>query len=264
MKTITISNQKGGVGKTTTAIALAEILSENNKVLLVDCDGSSTTLTKILCSENKVEDIESIPTLTDLILLYTSNRSIEKIAKAAIINCKKYDLLAADTSLVTTTTSLSLQNNLDIRFKTLKNILSCYKDTYDYVIFDSAPVLDILSINQLVASDELVIVSQCQGASKKAINELLNSITDFVTPINKNLKISGILLTMLDKRTKYGKEQIEDIKKNYKVKVFDTVIPRAVVAEKYTTETVSSLSNVKNVIGKSYREFTKELLGEYK
>ena len=119
MKVISINNQKGGVGKTTTALALASILTKKSKkVLLVDCDGSSQTLTKILTRKEATNN-----TLTDLILLQTMGRDISPFAKQTIFNCDEgYDLLTADNKLVAASASLSMQHNLDIRFGTLKHI----------------------------------------------------------------------------------------------------------------------------------------------
>lgn len=260
---INVNNQKGGVGKTTTVIALANILTEKGKrVLIVDCDGSSTTLTKLIVNELNIDKMPE-NTLTDLILLHATGRTISKdLAKSIVIKCKGgYDLLPADNNLVAAITNLSMQNNLKIRFETMKSILNIYKETYDYIILDAAPVLDIFSINQLIASDELLIVSQCQQASQNAIDELIKSVSDFVTPMNKDLKIRGILLTMLDKRANYGKEQAIEMEKKFKTKPFRTIIPRSVKGEKYINLGTELITDRKNKVGEAYRQFVEEYLG---
>lgn len=263
MKIININNQKGGVGKTTTVIAMANLLTERgNKVLIVDCDGSSTTLTKLIISEFDIKDMPQ-NTLTDLIVLHTTGRDISKdLARSIVIKCKNgYDLLPADNNLVAAITNLSMQNNLKVRFETIKSILNIYKESYDYVLLDSAPVLDIFSINQLIASDELIIVSQCQQASQNAIDELLKSVNDFVLPMNKELKIKGILLTMLDKRANYGKEQAKQMGSRFDIRTFRTIIPRSVKGEKYLNLGTELVTDRKNKVGEAYRAFVEEYLG---
>ena len=261
MKIININNQKGGVGKTTTVTAMANILSERGKrVLVVDCDGSSTTLTKLLLDE--LENAKTIKsTLTDLLILQTTGRDISKeLAKSVLVKCKHgYDLLPADNNLVGAVANLSMQNNLETRFKSMENILKLYKKDYDYMLLDAAPVLDIFSINELIASDELLIISQCQEASKNAINELLQSVNSFVLPMKK-IKIAGILLTMFDKRTKYGKEKIEEIGRVFDIPTFKAVIPRNINAERYLGKDTSILTDRRNKVGEAYIEFIDEYL----
>lgn len=265
-KIISINNQKGGVGKTTTAISMAAALTKKGyRALLADCDGSSATLTKILAKQNELPLSEIKTTLTDMVMLTTMKRDISQIADEVIIHCKEgYDLIPADSALVSMATTLAFQNDLDIRYKTLKTITEQYKGEYDYILFDSAPVLDIFSLNQLIASDELIIVSQCQKASRAAIGELLKSVNQFVKPQNPDIKIRGILITMLDRRAKYGKEQIEQLKNSFSdIHIFDTVIPRSVEAERYVDSGNSLIFvNPAGMAAKAYMEFVREYLNE--
>lgn len=265
-KVISVNNQKGGVGKTTTALAMAALLAEAEKrVLLIDCDGSSTTLTKILCKQVEVDHRQLKMTLTDLILFKTLGRDTDAFADGAVVHCPEgYDLLPADNKLVSVTAALATQNDMEIRFKALSGLVDYYRRYYDYIILDAAPVLDLFAINQLVAADELLIVSQCQRASREAIHELLHTVDSFVRPVNNGLSVGGILLTMLDKRAKYGKQQIQEMQDEFvDLYIFDAVIPRATEAERYVDSGHSIISQYpKGNVSQGYREFMKELLTE--
>lgn len=265
-KVISVNNQKGGVGKTTSALAMGAILAEEGKkVLLIDCDGSSTTLTKILCKQADLDFRKLRLTLTDLVLFKTLGREIEAFAGEALIHCPEgYDLLPADNKLVSVAAALAAQNDMEIRFKTLSGLVSHYRQAYDYILLDAAPVLDLFAANQLAAADELLIISQCQKASREAIHELLHTIESFVRPLNERLLVRGILLTMLDKRAKYGKEQIAEMKEEFqKTPVFDTVIPRATEAERYVDSGHSLICQYpKGNVAQAYRLFMEEFLRE--
>lgn len=263
-RVISVNNQKGGVGKTTTALAMAAILAEEGKqVLLIDCDGSSTTLTKILCQQAEVDYRKLKITLTDLILFRTLGRETDAFADGAIIHCPEgYDLLPADNKLVSVAAALATQNDMEIRFKALSGLVDYYRRYYDFVILDAAPVLDLFATNQLVAADELLIVSQCQKASREAIHELLHTVDSFVLPLNKELSVRGILLTMLDKRAKYGKQQIEEMRDEFEaLHIFDEVIPRATEAERYVDSGRSIIYQFpRGNVAQGYREFMQEFL----
>lgn len=205
-KVISINNQKGGVGKTTTALSMAATLAKlGKKVLLVDCDGNSFTLTKILSRQINV-NYETIPiTLTDMILCKLMGKNVSELIGQSIIHCPEgYDFISGDSNLVTVSSSLMTRNDPETRFRTLSSIIELYKDKYEYILLDAPPVLDLFSINQLIASDELLIVSQCQEASREAVLELLKTIKKFVLPVNSGLVIKGILLTMLAVRLLKG------------------------------------------------------------
>lgn len=265
-KVISVNNQKGGVGKTTTALAMAAILSGQGKqVLLIDCDGSSTTLTKILCKQAEVEHQQLQVTLTDLILFKTLGRDTNAFADGAVIHCPEgYDLLPADNKLVSVAAALATQNDMEIRFRALANLVDYYRRYYDYIILDAAPVLDLFATNQLVAADDLLIVSQCQKASRDAIHELVHTVDSFVRPINKDLSVKGILLTMLDRRAKYGSQQISEMREEFAdLHVFDTVIPRATEAERYVDSGCSIVcKSPKGTVAQSYQAFMQEFLIE--
>lgn len=261
---ISINNQKGGVGKTTTTISMAAAMAKKGyKVLLVDCDGSSISLTKVLSKQCslKIEEIRS--TLTDLMIFSTMGKDISELAENIPISCiEDYDFIPADSALVSLSAALSTQNDPDIRFKTLRQIINQYRGKYDYILLDAPPVLDLFNINQLVASDELIVVSSCQGASIEAIHMLLDTVKKYGVTNNPELKIRGILLTMLNRTSKYGSEQIEATKEFFpEIKIFNTVIPQAVEGQKYFSPGFSVLSTKPSgKIAKAYTEFVEEYL----
>ena len=265
-KVISINNQKGGVGKTTTALTMSAVLAEaGKKVLLIDCDGSSTTLTKILTKQVEGYGEENL-TLTDLMLAQIMDRSIsaEDAEGVVIKTAEGIDLLPADNKLVSVATNLNMQNDLEKRFKTLSNIVAIFKGKYDYILLDAAPVLDLFSLNQLIAADEVIIVSQCQGASRDGMSEMLNSIKSFALQVNPSLKIKGILMTMYDTRTKYSGQASDEIIKEFGemgLNVFKTVIPRSVEAEKYVENGASLLKMFPDgKVTKAYKGFVEEYL----
>ena len=168
-RVISVNNQKGGVGKTTTALAMAAILAEEKRVLLIDCDGSSTTLTKILCQQAELDYRQLKMTLTDLILFKTLGRDTDAFADGAVIHCPEgYDLLPADNKLVSVAAALATQNDMEIRFKALSHLVEYYRRYYDFIILDAAPVLDLFATNQLVAADELLVVRK--QAERQSMN----------------------------------------------------------------------------------------------
>ena len=262
-KIIAISNQKGGVGKTTSVIALgAGLVEKGYKVLLVDCDDSSPNLTKFL-GIRKPEELKS--TLTDLMLMTMLDREIEnEISRTIVKHEEGMDLLPADNKLPGITNSLNgLQEN-DKKYKTLLHIINHLKDVYDYIILDAAPALNILSVNILASADEVIIATQPQGAAENGIGELLQTIINVKKNINPALIIRGLLITMVDSRTNYNKDKAGRITDEYTelgMKVFKSQIPRAVKAEECMEVGQSILKyDSKGKVALAYRNFVDEYL----
>lgn len=221
-KIISLVNQKGGVGKTTTSINLAAALGkERKKTLLIDLDpqGNSSTGLGYNNADFKVDMYDVITGRCDI--------------KKAIIKTKFTNL-----SLIPATINLA---GVDVEFvkklledstfrqnEQLKNALATIRKHYDYIIIDCQPSLGILTMNALVASDSVIIPVQCEYFALEGITQLLNSIIMVQYNMNPNLKIEGVLLTMLDGRTNIGLEVIEDVRRFFKDKVFNTIIPRLV------------------------------------
>ena len=221
-KIISLVNQKGGVGKTTTSINLAAALGKlRKKTLLIDLDPQGNASTGLGYNNGDFKN--------DIYDVLTGNCKI----KDAIIKTKFKNL-----SLIPSTINLA---GVDVEFvknmlenpefrqnEQLRNVLSLVKDDYDYIIIDCQPSLGISTMNALVASNSVIIPVQCEFFALEGITQLLNSIIMVQSNMNPDLRIEGVLLTMLDGRTNIGLEVIEEVRKYFKSKVFNTIIPRLV------------------------------------
>lgn len=221
MKIISLMSAKGGCTKTTTSINLAVGLAKSGKVLLIDLDpqGNSTTGVGI----NKGETSASVYEL-----LVDSAEVKDVIIKTKFKNLcvipASINLAGADMELMEKTR----QNPDFVAQLQLKNKISNLKEIFDYIILDCPPSLGLITMNALAASDSVIIPVQCEFFALEGITQLLNSIIMVQSSLNHNLRIEGVLLTMLDGRTNIGLEVIEEIRKYFKDKVFNTIIPRLV------------------------------------
>lgn len=221
-KIISLVNQKGGVGKTTTSINLAASLGKlGKKTLIIDLDPQGNTTTGL--GVNKGEIKASI---------YDVLNGDENIKKA--IKKTSFDLLSiipATINLAGIDYELLEKGHNDSEFnknEQLRNALNEVKDNYDYIIIDCPPSLGVLTTNALVASDSVIIPVQCEFFALEGISQLLNTIIMTQTRLNPNLKIEGVLLTLLDSRTNLGYEVVEEVRKYFKDKTFNTIIPRLI------------------------------------
>lgn len=256
---IAIANQKGGVGKTTTTFNLGVALAqEGKKVLLVDADPQGDLTTYM-----GVHDTDNIPTLASLMECYIQDRNID--TNSAIIHHKEnIDLLP--TNLDLSAMEISLVTAMSREY-TIKNCLSSIKDKYDYILIDCMPSLGMITINSLASADKVIIPVQTQFLAAKGMGHLLKTVAKVKRSINPNLRIGGILLTLVDKRTKLSKETKQLLEENYGniVKIYNTQIPSAVKVAESTSSGKSIFSYDKNSkVTSAYKEFGKEILTDGK
>ena len=220
-KVISLINQKGGVGKTTTSINLAASLALlNKKILLIDLDPQCNATTGIGLNKGNIE--KSIYNVLNKTA--TINEDIIKT------KYKNLYVLPANINLAGIDIELEQNDpNSNIsKAERLKIHINQIKDDYDFIIIDCPPALGIITTNALTASDSVIIPVQCEYFALEGITQLLKAIMYTQSNLNPNLSIEGVLLTMLDARTNLGLEVVEEIRSYFKDKVYNTIIPRLI------------------------------------
>ncbi len=247
-KIVSIANQKGGVGKTTTSINLSTILAKKGKkVLMIDADPQGNA------SSGVGVDKEVEESVYDILIGDTEIKNV--VIKTNIKNLyvcpSNINLAGAEVELVSVMS----------REYRLKEKLDEVKDEYDYIIIDCPPSLGLITLNAFTASDSVLIPVQCEYYALEGLGQLINTINLVKKHLNKNINIEGALLTMYDARTNLSNQVVKEVKKYFNDKVYKNVIPRNVkLSEAPSYGMPISIYDPRSKGAKSYEKFVKEFM----
>lgn len=247
-KIVSVANQKGGVGKTTTTVNLSTILAKRGKkVLLIDTDPQGNATSGL--------GIEKESDLSTYDLLITDVAAEDIIQETAIKNLyitpSNMNLAGAEVQLV----------SMMSREQRMKEKLDVIKDKFDFILIDCPPSLGLITLNAFTASDSVLIPVQCEYYALEGLGQLLNTVELVRKHLNKNLYVEGAILTMYDIRTNLANQVVREVKRFFQNKVYKTVIPRNVkVSEAPSYGMPITIYDPKSKGARSYEKFAKEFL----
>ena len=250
-KIIAVANQKGGVGKTTTAINLSAALAqEGKKILVVDIDPQGNCTSGFGLNKNEIEN-----TVYELILeqcsLHQCMYDVEGLDALKIIP-SNVNLAGAEIEL------LDVENE---REYILKNEIDYVRDDYDFIIIDCPPSLNLLTVNALTTADSVLVPIQCEYYALEGISQLMHTIDLVKNRLNDKLKIEGVVFTMYDARTNLSSDVVNNVKENLNTTIYQTIIPRNVrLAEAPSHGLPINLYDSKSAGAESYRNLAKEVI----
>ena len=248
-KIVSIANQKGGVGKTTTSINLSTILAKKGKkVLMIDADPQGNASSGVGIDREEIEVSVYDALINDV--------SINNIVKKT--NVKNLSICPSNINLAGAEVELVSMMSREHR---LKEKLDEVKEEYDFIIIDCPPSLGLITLNAFTASDSVLIPVQCEYYALEGLGQLLNTISLVKKHLNKDIEIEGALLTMYDIRTNLSNQVVKEVKKYFEDKVYKTVIPRNVkLSEAPSYGMPISVYDPRSKGAKSYEKFVREFI----